>query len=169
MKGKQNPYPNNFAEARKRKGYSQKYVAARIGVSRKTLCNYEAGVCKPSVDRLIDMCNLYEVKAEYLCADLFRRSKVRITKEVVQHQAPLPGMGNPTSSELEDPAFAPKTTSQFIALRMSQRLNHVSDLKRYLVLFEHYSLEFLIDCYRHAVSIGDTGEHFFAALQQLTQ
>lgn len=52
--------------ARVNKGYSQKYAAERIGVSNKTLGNWENGITFPPVDKIPVICELYGVSYDNL-------------------------------------------------------------------------------------------------------
>ena len=52
--------------ARVNKGLSQKVAADRIGVSNKTLCNWENGITFPPVDKIPVICELYGVSYDNL-------------------------------------------------------------------------------------------------------
>lgn len=52
--------------ARVNKGFSQKTAAEKIGVSNKTLCNWENGVTYPPVDKISAICELYGVEFDNL-------------------------------------------------------------------------------------------------------
>lgn len=52
--------------ARVNKGLSQKVAAKKIGVSNKTLCNWENGVTYPPVDKIPVICELYGVAFDNL-------------------------------------------------------------------------------------------------------
>lgn len=52
--------------ARVNKGYSQKEAAERIGVSNKTLGNWENGITFPPVDKIPVICELYGVSYDNL-------------------------------------------------------------------------------------------------------
>ena len=47
--------------ARINKGFTQAFVAKTIGVSKKTLGNLELGRTMPNADKIIKLCDLYEV------------------------------------------------------------------------------------------------------------
>lgn len=47
--------------ARINKGFTQAFVAKTIGVSKKTLGNWELGRTMPNADKIIKLCDLYEV------------------------------------------------------------------------------------------------------------
>lgn len=47
--------------ARVNAGMSQKEAAKMIGVSNKTLCNWEKGVSYPSADKILNICQTYKV------------------------------------------------------------------------------------------------------------
>lgn len=52
--------------ARVNVGLSQKEAAERLGVSNKTLGNWENGITYPPVDKIPDICNLYGVPYDML-------------------------------------------------------------------------------------------------------
>lgn len=45
--------------ARINKGFTQEFVAAKIGVTKKTLGSWENGKTMPKADKIILLCNLY--------------------------------------------------------------------------------------------------------------
>lgn len=47
--------------ARVNAGYSQKEAAFRIGISNKTLGNWESGTSFPKADKIASICDLYKV------------------------------------------------------------------------------------------------------------
>jgi hypothetical protein len=64
--------------------------------------------------------------------------------------------------------FLPSNPLQFLALRMTARLQDLPNLSRYLVLFEHFPKELLLQAYQEAQRAGSLGEGFFAAFRKLT-
>jgi len=48
--------------ARINKDFTQREVAEKIGITRKTLSSWEKGTCIPRIDRLEALCALYDVK-----------------------------------------------------------------------------------------------------------
>ena len=54
-------------EVRKKRGYTQEYVAREIGISRSTVASWETGVREPSVLELIAFCELFGVSFDYMC------------------------------------------------------------------------------------------------------
>lgn len=52
--------------ARVNVGLSQKEAADRLGVSNKTLGNWENGITYPPVDKIPDICELYGVSYDNL-------------------------------------------------------------------------------------------------------
>ena len=53
-------------DARERLGYSQEYVAKRLGISRPAITQIELGNRKISSDELKRFCELYHLSADYL-------------------------------------------------------------------------------------------------------
>lgn len=52
--------------ARVNAGLSQKEAAARLGVSNKTLGNWEKGITFPPADKILEICKLYSVSYDNL-------------------------------------------------------------------------------------------------------
>lgn len=57
---------NNFKAARKKKGYSQKYVAYVLGITPPSVSAWEAGTSKPNMKNMQALADLYGVSVEYL-------------------------------------------------------------------------------------------------------
>lgn len=53
-------------EQRILRNYSQKQVAASLGVSASVISNYESGERTPSIEILISLAHLYRCSADYL-------------------------------------------------------------------------------------------------------
>lgn len=62
----------------------------------------------------------------------------------------------------------PANSLQFLALRMAARLQDLPNLSRYLVLFEHFPKELLLQAYQQAQKAGSLGDGFFDAFRKLT-
>jgi transcriptional regulator with XRE-family HTH domain len=52
--------------ARINAGFSQKEAAIRLGVSTKTIWNWENGVSFPPADKILEICELYAVPYDNL-------------------------------------------------------------------------------------------------------
>ena len=50
--------------ARVNAGYTQKGAAEALGVSEKTVCNWEKGIAVPMADKFVEMCRLYGVSMD---------------------------------------------------------------------------------------------------------
>lgn len=50
--------------ARVNAGYTQKGAAEALGVSEKTVCNWEKGSAVPMADKFVEMCRLYGVSMD---------------------------------------------------------------------------------------------------------
>lgn|SRR5574344_1372595 len=57
---------DRIKRSRINKGYSQKELGDLIHVSKVSICGYETGNRKPTVDTFIDLINALDVSAEYL-------------------------------------------------------------------------------------------------------
>lgn len=56
----------SLAAARVNAGYSQKDAAAELGVSNKTLCNWENGKTFPDQPMIEKICALYRVSYDFI-------------------------------------------------------------------------------------------------------
>ena len=54
---------------RKARGWSQEALAERIGVSRQAVSRWEADSAKPDADKIVAICDLFGVSADYLLWD----------------------------------------------------------------------------------------------------
>lgn len=54
---------------RKARGWSQEELAERIGVSRQAVSRWESDSAKPDADKIIAVCDLFGVSADYLLRD----------------------------------------------------------------------------------------------------
>ena len=54
---------------RKARGWSQEELAERIGVTRQAVSRWESGAAKPDADKIITVCDLFGVSADYLLRD----------------------------------------------------------------------------------------------------
>ena len=55
---------------RKARGWSQEELAERIGVSRQAVSRWESDSVKPDADKIVAMCDLFGVSADYLLRDI---------------------------------------------------------------------------------------------------
>jgi len=51
---------------RSNSGMTQSQVATKIGVKEKTYQAYESGACMPSLERFVDLADLFDVSLDYL-------------------------------------------------------------------------------------------------------
>lgn len=59
--------------ARDKRGYSQEYVADKLGVSSSTISRWESGTSKVTMDNLLRYADFLEVDREDVCAVIERR------------------------------------------------------------------------------------------------
>lgn len=52
--------------SRKSAGYSQKEVGALLGMAQQNYARYEAGLVELNYDKIVFLCRLYRVSADYL-------------------------------------------------------------------------------------------------------
>lgn len=51
---------------RKARGWSQEELANQVGVTRQAVSRWEAGTAKPDADKIVVICDLFGVSADYL-------------------------------------------------------------------------------------------------------
>jgi transcriptional regulator with XRE-family HTH domain len=56
---------------RKARGWNQEELAERVGVTRQAVSRWEAGSAKPDADKIITICDLFGVSADYLLRDQY--------------------------------------------------------------------------------------------------
>lgn len=68
--------------ARKSKNLTQEYLAEKTGVTSNYISNIERSSSKPSVDTLVDICNVLEVTTDYVLMDSVYASKEMMMDEI---------------------------------------------------------------------------------------
>ena len=63
---------------------TQEDLAEKMGVSCNYISNIERSRSKPSVDTLVDICNVLEVTADYVLLDSVYASKVMMMDEIAE-------------------------------------------------------------------------------------
>ena len=66
---------SKIQEARKRKGYTQEYVAEKVEKSVDILRSIENGRSVGSVETLLNICNVLEITTDYIFEDLLETKK----------------------------------------------------------------------------------------------
>lgn len=61
---------------RKKKKLMQEDIAKQIGVQKNTISNYENNISKPNYDKLVQLCNLFQVSPNDLMRDDFNADNV---------------------------------------------------------------------------------------------
>lgn len=56
----------SLAAARVNRGFTQREVAEKLGISTKTLVNWENGITFPTIERVYELCELYCVSVDNL-------------------------------------------------------------------------------------------------------
>ena len=56
---------------RKARGWSQEELAERIGVTRQAVSRWESNSAKPDADKIVDICDLFGMSADYLLRDKY--------------------------------------------------------------------------------------------------
>lgn len=60
---------------RKARGWSQEELAERIGVTRQAVSRWESNSAKPDADKIVAVCDLFGVSADYLLRDDYAGEK----------------------------------------------------------------------------------------------
>lgn len=61
-------------QLRKELGFTQEEIATRLKVSRQTISNWENGVAQPTIDKAIELANMYDISMD----ELIGRSKKKL-------------------------------------------------------------------------------------------
>ena len=69
---------------RKARGWSQEELAERIGVTRQAVSRWESDSAKPDADKIIAVCDLFGVSADYLLRDIAGGSAAPVAAEEKQ-------------------------------------------------------------------------------------
>lgn len=56
---------------RKARGWSQEELADRVGVTRQAVSRWESGSAKPDAEKIVAICDLFGVSADYLLRDRY--------------------------------------------------------------------------------------------------
>lgn len=61
-------FKENLKQLRKENGYSQTSLASILNISVKTISHWETGYSEPSIQQLLDLCEVFDVTVdELLC------------------------------------------------------------------------------------------------------
>ena len=71
---------------RKARGWSQEELAEHIGVTRQAVSRWESGSAKPDADKIISICDLFGVSADYLLRDVANCETHRTEQTVINVQ-----------------------------------------------------------------------------------
>lgn len=75
-KNKDKKIPVRIRQEREISGLTQDLLSERIGLSRQTLINYEAGKSPVPIDVILKMCEVFGCEAEYLLCASDQRNRV---------------------------------------------------------------------------------------------
>lgn len=73
-------------ELRKKKQLSQEEVAERLNVTRQTVSKWETNASVPDLDRIVPLCELYEIKIEELLTGKKEESLSTTNKEEIRRE-----------------------------------------------------------------------------------
>lgn len=59
-------FQERLAEQRKLQGYTQTFVASKLGIKQPSYVRYENGNAEPSLTNLVKLADLYDVTVDYL-------------------------------------------------------------------------------------------------------
>ena len=95
-------FPRILTLLRKEKGYSQKKVAADLGISQALLSHYEKGIRECGLDFVLRAADYYNVSCDYLLGrTLHRTGAVLAIQDVPNVGVPRKGQGSSSSVEYE--------------------------------------------------------------------
>ncbi len=66
---------------RKARGWSQEELAEHIGVTRQAVSRWEAGSAKPDADKIIAICDLFDISADYLLREQYSSERMEPTRQ----------------------------------------------------------------------------------------
>ena len=64
-----------FQITRKSKGYTQEYVAEKLGLGPRYISDLERGKTNGSISTFVKLCNLYEITPTYILQDYLKINK----------------------------------------------------------------------------------------------
>ena len=74
---------DKLLELRKKKGYSQEEAADKLGVTRQTISKWETEQSSPDFDKIVPICELYDISTEELLRGIKKESTSTVEKEVI--------------------------------------------------------------------------------------
>lgn len=121
---------NRLRQARKKKGFTQEYVAEKIGVTYQTISNYERDERDPDTETLTKLANLLEVPVGWL---------------VGQTDDPTPPQAKKEKPNYEEYVLSAKTLAD-AAIRISELndkydLNEKTFLELHTLAYKKYGLK----------------------------
>lgn len=66
---------------RKARGWSQEELADRVGVTRQAVSRWESNSAKPDADKIIAICDLFGVSADYLLREQYQGEPGQISRQ----------------------------------------------------------------------------------------
>ena len=72
----------NLFNLRKKKNLSQEEVAEKLNVTRQTISKWETGESKPDFDKIVPICNLFEITTEELLSGKQAEKKENIKETI---------------------------------------------------------------------------------------
>lgn len=129
---------NRLKSEREKRGWSQKFVATKTGISNAVLSNYERDYRDPDTDTLKKLAELYEVETDYLLGrqvqkkdekDIAKRLE-QIRKDLESGSSDGDGLafhGEPMSEEAIDSLM----DAMELIVRQTQRINKKYIPKKY--------------------------------------
>lgn len=71
---------------RKARGWSQEELAERMSVSRQAVSRWESGSAKPDADKIIALCDLFGVSADYLLREDYHGERSAVAASKLQRK-----------------------------------------------------------------------------------
>ena len=73
---------DKLLELRKKKGYSQEEAADKLGVTRQTISKWETEQSSPDFDKIVPICELYDISTEELLRGIKTESTDSVEKDI---------------------------------------------------------------------------------------
>lgn len=74
-------FSTRLHELRQEKNLTQKELAAYVGLSANSICEWEKGRCQPGIEQLIALSSLFECSIDYLVGTADDFGVINFTKE----------------------------------------------------------------------------------------
>ena len=102
---------DKIIEERKRCGWSQEELAAKLSVSRQSVSKWESAQSVPDLQRVIQLADLFEVSTDYLLKDEIEQRPLMSASGVLNGVTGAAALGVDSGSEVADSFFGENPSS----------------------------------------------------------